>query len=241
MRTIAISDIHGQFRAFKQLLKQLEFDLDKDQLILLGDYVDRGKQSLEVLEFVSFLKDKGAIVLGGNHENLLLDWLDHPNDKRIAANYFQNGGGETIRSLSEEAAEDDYPTLQMRIQATCPDLIAMIRGLPNFYETADTIYVHAGIDPDKADFRMTSEDDFRWIRHSFWVWDNTTGKQILFGHTPTGVLRQQFGEESNDFSPYTLPGGTKTAIDGGAAFGKQLNALVMENGRTWYDFVSVED
>jgi serine/threonine protein phosphatase 1 len=239
MRTIVIADIHGQFQTFKKLMKKIKFNEEQDRLILLGDYIDRGEESLEVLEYVHFLKQHGAVVLGGNHENMFLNWLDYPNETRRAVHYFQNGGGTTIRSLLGEIEVDAVP--QKLIEEKYPKLLEMIRGMDNYYETYEAIYVHAGVDPDKKDFRTTLEEDFRWIREKFWTGGNTTGKHIFFGHTPTGILRRQYGEDMQDFSPFTLSCGTRTAIDGGAAFGEQLNAVILENGDMSWEAVKVKE
>lgn len=238
MRTIIIADIHGQFQAFKKLMKKLEYVPEKDQLILLGDYIDRGEENLEVLEYVYFLQQQGAVVLGGNHERMFLDWLDHPNDTRRAMHYFQNGGQTTVQSLLGDAEEEGVP--QKQIKEMYPELIEMIRSADNYYETEKAIFVHAGIDPDKKDFRTSSEQDFRWIREKFWSGKNQTGRHIFFGHTPTGLLRRYYGESARNFSPFTFPCGTKTAIDGGAAFGRQLNAVILEGEEVSWEAVDVE-
>lgn len=69
-RTFLISDIHGELYLFKELLEQVKYDDAKDQLILLGDYIDRGPTSKEVLDFIMTLKENGAKVLMGNHEQI---------------------------------------------------------------------------------------------------------------------------------------------------------------------------
>ena len=72
-RILAISDIHGELELFDSLLEKLNYDADEDQLILLGDYVDRGRDSKGVLNRVSELKRNGAIVLRGNHDEMMLN------------------------------------------------------------------------------------------------------------------------------------------------------------------------
>ena len=74
-RLLAVSDIHGCFATFYELIIKL-IDLKRtDQLVLLGDYIDRGEQSREVIDFIIDLTEKGfdIIALRGNHEQMLLD------------------------------------------------------------------------------------------------------------------------------------------------------------------------
>ena len=72
-RILAISDIHGELELFDSLLEKVNYDADEDQLILLGDYVDRGRDSKGVLNRVSELKRKGAIILRGDHDEMMLN------------------------------------------------------------------------------------------------------------------------------------------------------------------------
>ena len=67
-RILVISDIHGELKLFDSLLEKVKYDADEDQLILVGDYVDRGPDSKGVLNRVSELKRNGAVVLRGNHD-----------------------------------------------------------------------------------------------------------------------------------------------------------------------------
>jgi len=74
-RTLVMSDIHGELEMFERLLSDVKYDPDQDQLILLGDYVDRGPNSRKVLDKVIELKAEGALVLKGNHEDLMIKAL----------------------------------------------------------------------------------------------------------------------------------------------------------------------
>ncbi|CAM4355269.1 metallophosphoesterase [Saccharibacillus endophyticus] len=79
MRTIAISDIHGHARTLIALLEKIHYEPTQDRLYLLGDYVDGGPDSLGTVRMVMDLCAQGAgntQVLGGNHDELFLNWLD---------------------------------------------------------------------------------------------------------------------------------------------------------------------
>lgn len=102
-RIFAIGDIHGCFDAFKQLLKRIVFTKN-DQLILLGDYIDRGPQSKEVIDYIIELQQKGSdiIPLMGNHEQMLLEAIE---DKSKLFNWIQNGGLATLNSFSIDSLD----------------------------------------------------------------------------------------------------------------------------------------
>src|SRR5690606_23504955 len=97
-RTLVISDIHGELALFEELLQEAGYNAAEDQLILLGDYVDRGPDSKGVLERVVELKKQGAIVLRGNHDNMMLAAVnDEPGAKERWA---RNGAIPTLQSYN---------------------------------------------------------------------------------------------------------------------------------------------
>ncbi len=105
-RTLVISDIHGELTLFEELLQTAGYNPDQDQLILLGDYIDRGPDSKRVLEKVMELKDGGAVVLKGNHEDMM-DRAFKTDDERTWKNWInRNGGTETLKSYG--FAESDF-------------------------------------------------------------------------------------------------------------------------------------
>ena len=82
-KVYAMSDIHGYLDVLKEKMELIDLSGD-NILIFLGDYIDRGPNSREVLEYIKNLQDKygenKVIVLKGNHEAMFLDWLDNDND-----------------------------------------------------------------------------------------------------------------------------------------------------------------
>ena len=77
-RLLVISDIHGHRKALATLLKRAKYNPKKDQLVLMGDYVNNGPDSFGTLKLVKRLKRRGAIALAGNHE---MRWLNSKNKK----------------------------------------------------------------------------------------------------------------------------------------------------------------
>ncbi|CAG9620321.1 metallophosphoesterase family protein [Sutcliffiella rhizosphaerae] len=232
MRTIVISDIHGCYDEFCELLEQKSYQRGKDSLILLGDYMDRGEKSLEVLELVMELSEcENVIVLGGNHEDIFLDWLAEPGyDPQ--SRLFRNGGMKTVESFCNPYnVSGENPLAKETILKHYPKHIEFLKSLPNYYEDSQYIYVHAGVDLSLKDWKETSRWDFRWLREKFWEQQNNTGKTIIFGHTPTPHLHKHptFGTSTSNNDIWYHQDQDRICIDGGCVYGGKLNALILQD------------
>ncbi|GGG98666.1 serine/threonine protein phosphatase [Staphylococcus pragensis] len=97
-RILVVSDIHGHRKALVTLLKAVKYNYRKDQLVLMGDYVNNGPDSFGTLKLVKRLKRKGALALAGNHE---IRWLASKDKKIKRWHKFLN-------SLSTIEMIDDY-------------------------------------------------------------------------------------------------------------------------------------
>lgn len=217
----AISDIHGEIDKFEQLLTH--WDKNTQQLIIMGDMIDRGKNPLTVIRLAMKLKkEHNAIVLMGNHEGMLLEWLDNPNE-----DYVYPDNVSTIVSFLREVSEFYWQThlpevSKDKILTTFPEEIDFLRNLDHYHETDTHIFVHAGVDLDMLDWKETSIVDMHWISEEFHKGVNDTGKIIVFGHTPTKLLHHHL---ANDCDVWVSPDKTKIGIDGGAYFGGLLHGL----------------
>lgn len=220
MKYFAISDIHGKINSFEKILKSKPEDA---QLVLLGDYVDRGEDSKSVLKMVKFLvEEEGAIALKGNHEQLFIQFLYFPNKHYQV--YFLNGGRETVESFLYYGVANELSPAEIadEILKNYGDLIDFIKSLPLFYETKNNIFVHAGVDLSLADWHDSKPSDFMWIREGFHEVYNHTGKQIIFGHTPTPYLHGQ----ADNFEIWLKD--NKIGIDGGAVYGGILHGILID-------------
>lgn len=154
----AISDIHGCLDAFEKRLAQISMDLEKkgNRLVLLGDYIDRGRDSYGVLNRVYSLQkqygDEKVVALKGNHEvwfeDFLAgrgrDWLAEDNNYKTSA---------TFLTMEQRAKQDRIPFRAAKIgyfvrtiNANHWELLSWMNKLPCYYETATQIFVHAGVD-----------------------------------------------------------------------------------------------
>ncbi|MDI9260362.1 metallophosphoesterase family protein [Alicyclobacillus sendaiensis] len=198
MRTIFISDIHGHLRPFQRLLARLRYRPDQDQLVLLGDYISGGPDSVGVLQYVRSLCAGGAVALRGNHEEAFLGWM------RGGQKPLGPVRGSLYRAIAADTALADF-----------------LSTLPYTWEGERWLAVHAGIDPDKPDWRQTAKRDLLTIRERFYARPHRVGKLVVFGHTPCIVLHG-----THD----VWYGSDKVGIDGGARHGGQVNALVDAGG-----------
>lgn len=223
-RILAISDIHGELDLFEELLLKAKYDTMQDQLFLLGDYIDRGPSSSGVLNLVGELQTKGARVLLGNHEALMLKACRSGHPKSWNHWVKLCGGHATLASYGyqlddfKEAIENH--TLPSFIQ-TLPKLeehLQLIETFDIYIELEDVIFVHGGVVPGVA---MTETDpmQFLWIREKFHA-GYQGEKAVIFGHTPTYKLHQNPTEHNVFFGENNIIG-----IDGGAVFGGQLHAI----------------
>ena len=224
MRRIAISDIHGCIDEFKRLLEKVRYEEGSDRLILLGDYVDRGPSSKDVIEFVMSLKGD-VHALGGNHDDWFVDWVDTWDgsmDGYLSSNI---GGIQTVQSFCpafDPRSPYSKTWARQSIRERYEEHLSFLRKLPNHYEDEQFIYVHAGINPFLDDWRKTNEGDFKMIRDPFLSHPHEQDKTVVFGHTPTRSLHNDRRNNSIWF------GDRKIGIDGGCVFEGRLNALVIE-------------
>lgn len=204
-------------------MSDLEFHPTHDKLILLGDYVDRGPRSKEVLEQVMALRDQGAITLRGNHDQMMLDAIMLDTDE-LNSRWIRNGARSTIESycgadfFDGEMDRERYNEGKALIKQNFEDHVSFLDTLALYYETDHHIFVHAGINPGVENWKQQSHHDFIWIRDPFYNYPTGLNKTVVFGHTPTMNLHDSeqiwFCDE-----------GDKIGIDGACVYGKQLNCL----------------
>jgi len=169
----AISDIHGCHQTFLSLLEEISFSKE-DQLFLLGDFIDRGPSSKQVINHIWQLQKEGYSIqcLRGNHEQMLLDGVNDPVNEVF---WLKNGGAETINSFNVQ-----------NIQKIPTKYIQWMKDLPCYLETEGYLMVHAGLNFNKAE-PLLDEEGLMWSRR----WYSNLNREwlgnriIIHGHTPT--------------------------------------------------------
>ena len=191
--TYAIGDVHGYDDLFERMIDRLRIDAEllgeRPRLVLLGDYIDRGPSSPEVIARVARLLQAtwcDVVALKGNHEAALLRFLDEPDY------------GETWRTWGGAATATAYGVVmpfmasdfaiwqdvaQALKRAIPPDHLAMLAGLPTSFRADDYLFVHAGVDPD-VPLAEQDGDTFMSIRGRFLRADKACDYVVVHGHTP---------------------------------------------------------
>jgi serine/threonine protein phosphatase 1 len=224
-RIYAIGDIHGRLDLLEQLLADIEADDSRrgaaqTQIIFLGDLIDRGPASAQVLESArQAATQRDCRFLLGNHEEVFLQVLT--GDLKALTFFTRIGGRETILSYgisAEEYRDADYPELLALVQARVPpEHIAFLTQFEDLIIIGDYAFVHAGVRPDR-DLASQKTGDLRWIRREFLDYRGVLEKVIVHGHTVVGDVEQ-------------LP--HRISLDTGAFASGKLTAMGFEGAARW--------
>jgi serine/threonine protein phosphatase 1 len=208
-RQIAIGDVHGCIHAFDALLEAIA-PAQNDELIFLGDLVDQGANTREVVDRVVELHQLARVTLiKGNHEEMMLAARDSP-DERVLRSWENCGGVATLNSYRFGARLSDIPDHHWAVLENCRP----------YHETADFIYTHANYLPELPMSEQPGHR-LRWAlfdpedEHS-----HLSGKPVTVGHT-----EQRDGE--------VLDLGFATCIDTGCWRYGWLTALDRTTGTLW--------
>lgn len=226
MRIYAVGDIHGRFDLLQTLAGRIADDLASAPAreacaVFLGDYVDRGPQSAQVIDALSgggF--STRLIALRGNHEEMLLRFLD---DESVLETWRNFGGLETLHSYGVPVADAmrgaGYAAARDAFRRALPQrhLDFLSRTAPSV-AFGDYFFCHAGVRPGVALDRQRP-DDLLWIRHEFLQHRGSFGKVVVHGHTPVAAPEDR---------------GNRINIDTGAYASSTLTALVLEDDRRRY-------
>jgi serine/threonine protein phosphatase 1 len=199
-RIYAIGDIHGCHDRLLALMERIDIDWATDTLVFLGDYLDRGPRSFEVIDFLIDLKARHprTVFLKGNHEAMFLDFLKG----RETLAYIYNGGQQTLDSYFRH----NHQGHQLSIPKEHLDFL---NSLVLCHVTEAYIFVHAGLRVG-VPVEKQAEEDLLWIREPFIESRHDFGKTVVFGHTPL---------------PEPLVTPEKIGIDTGAVYGRQLTCV----------------
>ena len=190
MKTFVIGDIHGRCGQLHSLLDMLPRE-SSDTLVFIGDLIDRGADVPGCVDHVMNLcrndPDK-TICLRGNHEQMLLDFIDDSNliwmDESTGSD--QTFAQYTGKPLCRKTQEDFAASRALIIEKVPGEHIEFFRQLPLYHEDDHALYVHAGLENGKHP-RESSPHALLWTRDQDF-YRNYRGKPCVFGHTPTAFL-----------------------------------------------------
>ncbi|MBZ8181414.1 MAG: metallophosphoesterase family protein [Oscillatoria sp. PMC 1051.18] len=202
-RKIFIGDVHGHYDALMSLLEAIAPGKN-DRVYFLGDLIDRGPKSAQVVSFV--IENKYQCLLG-NHEEMLLLAKEDPSNATLQA-WLYSGGNSTMKSYGQRGIPEEH--------------IEWMKNLPIYLDLGDVWLVHAGVNPNLPLEKQTS-DQFCWIRDEFHSSKKPyfPDKLIITGHTITftlpgvipGKLAQGEGWLDIDTGAYHQTSGWLTGLD----------------------------
>ncbi|HEX9648265.1 MAG TPA: metallophosphoesterase family protein [Alphaproteobacteria bacterium] len=218
-RIYAIGDIHGRADLLGELYRLIAADAaavrgaGRRVVVHIGDYIDRGPDSRGVIELCLAHPLAGflPVYLKGNHEQMMLDYLDGRNDGRL---WVMNGGGETLTSYGIDPETTLGPPVRAALTSALPEgHRAFLDHLALSARFGDYLFVHAGIDPERA-IDDQDEDDMIWIRQPFLSSTTDFGCVVVHGHTITrapAVRANRIGIDTGAFGSGVL---TALVLDG---------------------------
>lgn len=221
----AIGDIHGRADLLERLHDGIAADAGRQPpprrlVVYLGDYVDRGPDSRGVIDL---LLDRAppaleAVHLLGNHERMMLDFLDEAGTGTM---WLRNGGDATLRSYGIDCAAGESDAQRLRdLRAALQDRLPsrhldFLRSLSVTHVEGDYLFVHAGVRPGVS-LAEQREEDMIWIRGTFLSSTLDHGKIVVHGHT---------------IAPEPQICANRIGIDTGAWYTDRLTALALDGER----------
>lgn len=224
MRLYAIGDIHGQLDLLKAAHERIFRDGGKDaQIAHVGDLIDRGPDSRGVVEYLMQGQCAGRdwIITRGNHDRFLPAFLRDPAwiDPGLSSGrkWIDHAGLGAAATLRSYGLDTDLPEDRLHAEAlkAVPERHArFLETLPLSFLHPLALVVHAGIRPG-IDLQDQEEQDLVWIRQGFLEYPHSHGPLVVHGHTAIETATHY---------------GNRLNIDGGAAYGRPLCAVVIEDG-----------
>ena len=226
-RYYVVGDIHGRADLLDRMHEMIATDRDaappgtrarRNAIVYLGDYVDRGPGSFEVVECLVRAPLGGfeSVFLKGNHEDFLLEFLADGSGGDV---WMMNGGAATLLSYGVDVpgAFMDAQGLgeaRRRFRETVPaDHLAFFQSLRTYYVAGDYLFVHAGVMPGIA-LEDQAEFDLLWIREDFLDHDSPSDKVVVHGHSISPAPEVRAG---------------RIGIDTGAWHSGCLTCLILED------------
>lgn len=233
-RRLIVGDIHGMYKALVQVLERANFDPHADELISVGDLVDRGPDSREVLEFLEQLPHFRFVL--GNHDEWLFMWLAGKMEAWRYAHWCGQGGRKTLLSLAEGEPVDTGNTQKIRER-----WLPFLRCGQDYIEIDRNLIVHGGFDPCQP-IELQSGEYLRWDRslvealiqdlvepEDHWA---PQYDKIFLGHTPVG---EGIGLQRRPIRLWKV-----WMIDQAAAYGGHLTLIDMETEEIWQSDLAYE-
>lgn len=224
-RRFVVGDIHGCYYTLQKLIEEkIQFTND-DLLFFLGDYIDRGPFSKDVVEYLIKLKYNAQHVyfIRGNHEDMFLKTLEN---REYLMTWMYNGAEETLSSFNIPVSFG-YSSILLR--SIPEEILKFIQEMPFYYELEDYIIVHAGLNFN-SDNIFSDTESMLWTRNFTYNNEKAKNKIIIHGHTPIPLTRIYKQLEEKTTKCINLDAGCVYADNPG--FGN-LVALDLDSGKLY--------
>ncbi|XMB86205.1 metallophosphoesterase [Mycoplasmatota bacterium WC44] len=241
-RIIAISDVHGHLEILKSLINKIELK-DDDYLVILGDFINRGPDSLGCLIYMKeLLLRPNTFVLKGNHEYFVHDSM---LNKDISSKLLKFLQGDYYQTLIHDLANevdfdlyncdnvDDFHSIMI---SNFLDELNFIKNLPIIFEIDEFIFVHGGYDKS-FDVRV---DELKYLKYDDYLKKGSkSSKNVVVGHWPTSNLRDDVFTNS----PLIDVDKKIISIDGGLGVktAGELNAFIIEKNNSNISYRCVQE
>ncbi|MFB9149026.1 metallophosphoesterase [Roseovarius ramblicola] len=206
---VAIGDVHGRADLLREIDGLVSASCAEWPVVFLGDYVDRGEESREVLELLMSVpsdREPPVTCLMGNHERMLLDFLDRP--EQAGPRWLRNGGLQTLAGfgiappMRERPGGEALCELRERLsQAMGGEMIAWLRARPLTWSSGNVWAVHAAADPDLPMAEQTA-DTLLWGHAAFHRQPRADGQWVVHGHTVVAEPQARAGRVAVDTGAY---------------------------------------
>ena len=226
-RAYVVGDVHGRLDLTDQLLGKIEDDLErrpakKAVLVFVGDLIDRGPESAQVIERLRTYRRPGlrTVFLLGNHEEVMLRVLG--GDLSLLPDWLAFGGAQCLASYGIDpntlAGMESAEALGLIRRSVPRDHSRFLHGFADSFRFGDYLIVHAGIRPG-VELGQQLQSDLRWIRTPFLSDSTDHGVVVVHGHTITKGVEER---------------PNRIGIDTGAYASGVLTALVIEGAERRY-------
>jgi serine/threonine protein phosphatase 1 len=220
-RFYVIGDVHGRVDLLDEVLYKIAVDRvahpsKEHAVVCVGDYVDRGPNSREVIDrLIACVRSQRTVLLKGNHEAYVLHFLDNPS---ILSEWRLYGGLQTLVSYGLKPSLNPDPQEQRELARELKSVLpenhkALLEAMPATLVSGDFYFVHAGVRPG-VPLNDQQEQDLLWIRDDFLCCEDDHGKIIVHGHTPVNEIDIRHNRINIDTGAYATGRLACLIIDG---------------------------
>lgn len=241
-RCIVISDIHSHLDRLQQLLEKVHYTND-DYLIIIGDFVEKGTQTIQTIDYLRNLSQRNdkVYILLGNCEYAIETLVNDQAYAKQMIHYLHKIGksgmiDQVVTKLKIDLKNEEPVKIQQLVRQSLKPYIDYLQTLPTTLETQDFLFVHAGIEK-RTDWHNSSRSSFIEMR-TFQKEGHLLDKYVIVGHLPTSNFHQ-FHINNDIIIDYDKK---IISIDGGTGVKSisQLNALIIKCQNHRYTFESYD-